>query len=361
MAGPLKRPAHGGEAERAARELGLPLHGLLDFSASINPLGIPEGVAAAAAASLERIGHYPEPEAASLRLALAQFHGLPEVHLLPGAGSTPLIYLFSRILRPRRALVVAPAFSEYERSLSLAGSPIDLFLLRPGEDFRLDPARLLEAVDPETELVWLANPANPTGTLLPPDLLETLAEALREQAILAVDEAFADFAPECSLLDRVPRHKNLWVFRSLTKFYAIPGLRAGYLAGPAAGIAKLAAASEPWALSTPAIAAAKACLAETDFRARTLAEIPPLRNDLAEGLRSLGLTVFDSAANYLLARIEQAETSAAFLAEGLRREGILIRDCANFPPLDGRYFRVAVRSDGENRRLLEMLGRALSG
>lgn len=346
---------HGGAVEQAARELGLPVEAILDFSASINPLGMPPAVLQAARQALERAVHYPEVAAASLAGALAAHHDLPGAHFLPGCGSTELLYLLPRVLRPRRALLVGPAFSEYERSLKQAGTAIDLLPLLPEEGFRFEPARLLQRLRADTELVLLANPGNPTGAAIDPAAIEAVARAVREQALVAVDEAFVDFCPERSLIKAVSHHGNLYVFRSLTKFYAIPGLRAGYLAGPAAGIARLAAAKEPWTLSTPALAAARACLGEEAFRQRTLATIPPLREGLARGLAALGMTVFPSEANFLLARLAGEGAPAARLAAQLRRRGILIRDCGNFPSLDGRYLRVAVRSEEENGRLLQAL------
>jgi threonine-phosphate decarboxylase len=161
------------------------------------------------------------------------------------------------------------------------------------------------------------------------------------------------------VLGRVPAHANLYVFRSLTKFYAIPGLRVGYLAGPVRGVARLTAAQPPWTLSTPSLAAAIACLAAEDFRQRTLESIPPLRLQLTEGLKDLGLTVYPSEANFLLARLPGM--AAATLTHALRRQGILIRDCGNFPSLDGHHLRVAVRSTDDNTRLLASAGDFLAG
>lgn len=352
---------HGGGVWRTARELGIPASEILDFSASINPLGIPDGVLRAAREALAASVHYPEIDASSLREALAAFHGLPAAQILPGSGSTELIYLFPRVLRPRRALLVTPAFSEYARALEQSGTALDVFPLDPENGFRLDPERLLHALSPETDLILFANPGNPTGVGLDPAAVEGVARGAREQALVAVDEAFVDFCPELSVIDRVPAHGNLFVFRSLTKFYAIPGLRAGYLAGPPRAMARLAAAQLPWSLSTPSLAAAKACLGEEEYRRETLATIPVLRESLAGGLSKLGLTVYPSRANFILARLEKPGWNVAAVAAALCRRGILIRNCANFPPLDGRYLRVAVRGEEENARLLSALEDVLAG
>ena len=352
--------AHGGGVARAARELGLPPEEILDFSASINPLGMPPAVLAAAQASLPRAVHYPEIDAAALREALATHYGLHPFRLLPAAGSTELIYLLPRVLRPRRALLVRPAFSEYARGLAAAGIPWDGCDLHPEDGFELDPKRLLAALRPETELVLVANPGNPHGAGISPQRLETIATALRGQALLVVDEAFVDFCPERSLLPRVAAHDNLYVLRSLTKFYAIPGLRAGFLAGPEKGVARLAAGREPWTLSTPALAAAEACLGAADFRQATAALLPALRQELAAGLESLGLKVFPGAANFLLTRLPATAPTATGVAALLCRQGILVRPCANFPPLDDRYLRFAVRPHEEQQRLVAALAPVLA-
>lgn len=351
----MSRYRHGGGIHQAAAELQRPAAELLDFSASINPLGMPLTVRAAAAAALDEAIHYPEIHAESLVAALASHHHLDPRHLLAGNGSTPLFALLARTLRPRRALVVRPAFSEYQRALEIAGSEIDTFDLAPENDFALDVAQLLHQITPETDLLLIANPGNPSGARIEGATLLTLAQALREQAIVAVDEAFIDFSPDTSILQSVTTQPNLYIFRSMTKFYAIPGLRIGYLAGPINGIFRLQAESEPWALSTVAIAAAKAALTATAYNEESLRLIPQLRAQLAAGLRHLGLHVYPSAANYLLLRLPAACADDVVLR--LRQEGILLRSCSNFPPLDAHYLRVAVRTAAENERLIAALGK----
>ncbi len=350
----MKPYEHGGNVAQAARELGLAPEAILDFSASINPLGIPAGVMNAIQAALPQIIHYPEPDGASLREALGRHHELSSEYFLPGSGSTELIYLLPRVLRPRRALLVAPCFSEYERSLQQAGCAIDFLPLSPEDDFALDPSRLLHRLETDTELVVIANPANPTGAAYPPAAIGEIAAGMREQGIVLVDEAFVDFCPGHSVLDRIAHAPNLYLLRSFTKFFAIPGLRAGYLAGPPRGIVRLAREREPWTLSTPALAAAQACLGESDFCRETLAAIPQWRDHLRQGLEKLGLRVFPSAANYLLARLP-AGSQAPELTRTLRHSGILIRDCSNFPGLDRQFVRLAVRTPEEHGRFFEAL------
>jgi threonine-phosphate decarboxylase len=349
-------PAHGGQALLLARLLGRPLSEILDFSASINPLGPPAAALAAAQEALAEVQHYPESDAASLRQALAAHHGLPEHNLLVGNGSTELLYLLPRLLQPRRALIVTPAFSEYRSALQLAGAEVIDWPLPAETGFILSAPELIAAArSTDVDMLVVANPGNPTGVGIPPEELLAVADGLDGRCSLAVDEAFVDFSPRRSLLTAVPTRRNLFVFRSLTKFYAIPGLRVGFLAGPDAAMALLRPTAPPWSLNTPALAAARACLAQADYGAETLRQIPLWRQALAAGLTDLGCMVQASEANYLLARLPLSAPDAPHLTQQLGSKGILIRDCTNFPPLSGRYIRVAVRKDEENRQLLTAL------
>lgn len=354
----MSKPIHGGGVDQAMVELGLPRSAIFDFSASINPLGTPLKVQQALTAAIDRIGDYPEIEAASLRTELARFHTLPEDCLLPGSGSTELIYLLPRVFRPRRALLVQPCFSEYAPALQQAGCLIDTVALSPDNDFAFSVEQIWAAVQEETDLVLLANPGNPSGVGIDPQQLLALAKKLGARRLL-VDEAFIDFCPERSVLPQVPQVSNLLVLRSLTKFYAIAGLRAGYLAGPATDIEQLAAVKEPWTMSNLAIAAAKACLREEDFRQQTLQLIPQLRSELRRGLAALGIKVFAGEANYLLCRLPAATANALTLTNHLRRTGLLVRSCADFAPLDPSFFRVAVMGEKANRTLLHGLAAIL--
>lgn len=350
---------HGGQALELAHELGCPPSVILDFSASLNPLGPAPEVLAAARVAVDDSCHYPEVAAAALAHALAGHHGLPESCVLAGSGATEFIFLVPRVLRPRRVLLVEPAFGEYRPALLQAGAPIDTFQLDPAGAFRLDPAALMAALHPDTDLVWLANPLNPSGTGYPRELLLELAATLRPTVCLLIDEAFIDFAPYLSVADQVASVTNLVVLRSLTKFYAIAGLRIGWLAAAPELAGQLAAAREPWRLSTPAIAAGLACLQAEALRTATLQAIPVLRSELGTGLTKLGCTVYPSVANYLLCRLPATAAPATELASRLRPLRILVRPCTDFAGLDDRHLRLAVRSTADNRRLLAELAKLL--
>ncbi len=352
-------PAHGGDVYAQTRALGVALKDLLDFSANINPLGFPPGLGPALQAALPEVVHYPDRQGLKLREALAAYHRLDPPQILLGNGSTELIYLLARVLRPARALIVAPAFSEYEQAFRVAGIPVDFHITTEDHDFTL-----AEPLDPRgASLVFLANPASPSGELVSPDLLLGLAKALRTVGVfLVLDEAFIDFVEEASFKRHLARFPQVIILRSFTKFFGIPGLRLGYLLAAPALVAKLAASQEPWSVGTLAQAAGRACLADRGFMRQTRDLIRREREFLLGQLAALpGLLPFPSSVNYLLVKLTRPGRTAARLQQEMLRHRILIRDASNFRGLDERFFRVAVRRRDENYWLLNALERCLDG
>ncbi|MBU2550880.1 MAG: threonine-phosphate decarboxylase CobD [Proteobacteria bacterium] len=351
-------PPHGGDVYAAARSLGTPVADLLDFSANINPLGYPPCLRQAVFDSFDLIRHYPDPDCRELRQAIADYHGLSASEVLVGNGSTELIYLLARAWRPDRALVVAPAFSEYERALETAGLAVDFFVTSESDGFLLKDPPELGADD----LIFLANPGNPGGGLLGPERLRPILETWdRDGAKVVLDEAFVDFREEASMKALVGRLPGLVVLRSFTKFFGMPGLRLGYLLAEAGLIRTLARDSQPWSVNVLAQVAGRVCLDDPDYIARTRAAVDRERKALAGALAGIdGIEVFPGAANYLLAKLTRTGWTAAELRRRMLRQGILIRDASNFRGLGETFFRVAVRSAEENRRLIESLSRCLS-
>jgi threonine-phosphate decarboxylase len=346
-------PPHGGDVYHLARTLGLDLADLLDFSANINPLGFPPGLHAATQEALKEIVHYPDPRCLALRQELATYHGLAPEQILVGNGSTELIYLVARVLKPRRGLIVTPAFSEYEQALTVAGVPRAFHATTEAHNFTLHEA--LEAA--AGDLVFLAHPASPSGVLLDQELLLDAAATLDAAgAYLLLDEAFIDFVEEASFKSHLSRFPRLLLLRSFTKFFGIPGMRLGCLLAAPDLVARLTSAQEPWSVNTMAQVMGRACLADLDYIARTRALIKQERQFLLDGLAALpGLTPFPSAVNYLLVKLHRPGATAANLQQQMLRHRLVIRDASNFRGLDARFFRIAVRSRPENERLLEAL------
>ena len=341
---------HGGDwAGYQAERGGQPL----DFSANISPLGLPEGVRRAAVRALDTAERYPDPLCRALRAAIGKAEGVDPAWVLCGNGAAELIYRAVLARRPKRGLVTAPAFSEYEAALELAGCSTDRFLLKEGDGFALNEG-FLEAITPDMDLVFLCQPNNPTGRTVPRALLAAAAERCRAAgALLVLDECFCGFLddPEVfSLKDLVGRYENLLILKAFTKLYAMAGLRLGYcLCSDAALLAAMGGAGQPWGVSGPAQAAGIAALEETNYVEAVRAQIQAQRPRLAGELSRLGLRVIPGEANYLLF------WSPVPLAGPLRERGILLRDCANYHGLCEGWYRTAVRTAEENSRLLAAL------
>lgn len=354
---------HGGNVYAVARLTGGAPDALLDFSANINPLGLPAAVRAAVLGALDLIVHYPDAEAAALKQAISRRYSVDPRLVTCGNGAAELLYLLCHMRRPRRVLVAAPTFSEYERAARAAGAAAHYCPLDAVDGFALDPDAFAARL-PGTDIAFLCNPNNPTGRLVPPAAVETIvAAAAIHGAWVVVDESFIDFLPDAADWTCRPllsQYSNLLIIQSLTKFYAIPGLRLGFLlADPAVGDL-LDRGKDPWNVSTLAQAAGVAALADDDYRAASLTAIPPARADLHAALAALpGVQPYPAAANFIMADISRTGFTAADLRQALLPAGILIRDCCNYPGLSSAYIRLAVKLPADNRRLLAALGQTL--
>ncbi len=351
---------HGGNVHALARRLNISPEQVLDFSASINPLGPPMEVLESLRARLGfLLRHYPEPEAHAFRAALAARLGLSPDQIIIGNGSNELIHLLPRLFDSGRALILSPAFSEYEAGLRAAGWGVEHFICPVGPGF--DLASVEERLEAGFELVYLARPTNPAGQVWPSDLILHLARLQEKRGRwLVVDEAFIEFTDEPSLVKELAGHPALIVLGSLTKFYALPGLRLGFAAAGSEIIEGLEAAKAPWSVNSLAQEAGLGCLDQKEFAARTRTLIQTERPRLARALGGLGLEVFPSEANYVLARLKKKHPSAGEVGRRLAEKAILVRNCADFVGLDERHLRLAVRRLEENERLIKELGRVLS-
>lgn len=341
---------HGGDwAGYEARYGGTPL----DFSANISPLGLPEGVRSAVIRSLAQAERYPDPLCRALGGAVAQAEGVDPGWVLCGNGAADLIYRVVLAKRPRRALVTAPAFSEYEAALDLVRCQTDRFALKEEDDFGLGEG-FLEAVGPETDMVFLCQPNNPTGRTVPRPLLTAVLERCRAvNALLVVDECFCDFLDDpggFTMTGLLGKYGNLLILKAFTKLYAMAGLRLGYcLCSDRALLDAMRDAGQPWAVSGPAQAAGIAALGEAGYVEAVRALIRTQRPRLADELSRLGLRVVPGEANYLLFY------SPTPLVQPLRERGILLRDCGNYHGLCDGWYRAAVRTGEENDRLTAAL------
>ena len=351
---------HGGNIFTVARTLGIPPDQILDFSASINPLGMSAMVRQALTCSIDSLVHYPDASHAELKLALAEFHGLPPAHFTIANGSTELIYNLPAMLPGSKALVISPSFSEYVRALRQHGWETEHFVLTPDSSFSIDMDSLERALAGGVDLLFICNPGNPSGTLYPQRVIDEIHSlCLSAGAFMVLDEAFMDFCEEASAKRMIVENDNAVILRSMTKFFGIPGLRLGYAISNASLAGRLDAMGGPWSVNTLALAAGAAALLDTRHNRESLEFISRERDRLFEGLGKFSqFRPYPSSANYLLVELAGGVTSRE-LTERLLPHRILIRDCASFMGLSGQFFRVAVRTGDENDQLLECLGRIL--
>ena len=356
---------HGGDIWGAAERQGVPLSRVLDFSANINPLGPSLKARKRLARDVSLVALYPDKRQAELRRLLAARDGIAEDCILFGNGATQLIHLLPRVGRYKRALIVEPTFSEYRRALSNSGSEIREFFLTPKNNFHLDLNLLLRVLGREQpNVLLLASPNNPTGLVSPHRMLLRVSAFCEERDIdLIVDESFIEFTTEPSLMTLATHRRRLLVVRSLTKSFALAGLRIGYLVAGRSRVEELAHRMEPWSVNTLALSAAAASILDTNYIQKARSLIQREREYLSRELPQLGwLHPYPSSANFLLARIRARYTTAPALERMLAARNVLVRDASDFRGLDNQYLRFAVRQRRENRRLLaelEAIGKLL--
>ena len=372
------RPVHGGNLAWAATLAGCPAAAILDFSASISPLGPPESALDAIRSHLSSLTAYPDPDYGELRAALGEALNVDPDWILPGNGSAELLtWAALDLSKLEGTYLVTPAFGDYSRALlafdaQVLDCPLDLKSLDAGAGKGLVTDDLSvfnhSFVSPSLSLpvplldadrgLLLNNPHNPTGLLFGREAIRPYLEQL---PLVVVDEAFMDFLPPSereSLIDAVEEFPNLVILRSLTKFYSLPGLRMGCAIGHPDRLRRWQLQRDPWPVNTLAAAATAAVLRDTVFEQKTWDWLPVARQELFEGLANLpGLRPFPGAANFLL--VESSISVSLVQKSLLERHRILIRDCLSFPELGDRFFRVAVRSRADNLRLIAGLSEVL--
>ncbi len=334
--------------------------GLLDFSASINPLGPPESVLRAIKKGIADIGRYPDPTCHELTARLAAEHRVDPSQIVVGNGSNELIYAVARALRPKRVAIVEPTYTEYLRASLLAGASVDHWLAR-SRFCPFDPGK--------ASLVWVCHPNNPTGNTWASGEILSRWIAQHPQCYFAVDEAFlpprsgVDVPRWCprSLLSYADRLPNLVVIRSLTKFFALPGLRLGYTVSDQGLASRIRSELPPWSVNSLAQRAGVAALDDQDYWRRTvhwLQIASPVH--VAEQIATVSPKLRPLASRTMFVLVRLREVTSGWLTDHLALRGIRVRDASNFVGLDDRYVRIAIRSISDNARLMRELAAVLA-
>ncbi|EGL35120.1 threonine-phosphate decarboxylase [Megasphaera lornae] len=351
----LKQFAHGGNIYTCSQDG----KKWLDFSANINPLGVAPGVRQVLEHRLDDIAVYPEPCGERVKQALAAHYEIPGAAILVGNGSTELLYTYFHTYPCRKTVLPVPSFSEYERAVrAVGGTPVYVYSRRR-RSFAFPLAEVCKACE-RAECVIIGNPANPTGTLIEREqLMYVIQQAQKWHTDVLIDESFLDFLPtaeQYTVLDLPQRFEHVIVFRSLTHFYALPGLRLGFAVVSKRRAAAMQQHMYCWNVNILAQHAGIAALQETAYAEETRRVVAQEKQWLRRQLQALpGLETVKPTVNFILLHTSGTGKTAAELAAGLRERGILIRDGSNFAGLDPFTCRVAVKLRSENERLVQAL------
>ena len=359
----MKINSHGGNIYKKAKELGLSESQLIDFSANISLLGLPDHIKDAMKDAIDGTINYPDPDCTNLREAIAKADHVKPDHITCGNGGADLLYRLAFGLRPKKVLLAVPAFVEYEEALSAAGAKMVYY--RMGEDFTIQED-FLDHITQEIDLVIICNPNNPTGLLTPRDLIMRILDKAREKACyVLVDECFLEICEDEAdytlkpLIEGSGQYRpydNLIILKSFTKMYAMPGVRLGYILSCDPGvIAKANHAGQAWSVSHIAQQAGLAALACPSYKKDVIRETQKELRYLKQELRRLPIILYDGRANYLFF----CTPGITDLDRRLEKYGIMIRNCSNYVNLGKDYWRVGVRNHQDNEKLIEALCREL--
>ena len=355
---------HGGNIYKIYREKGM--KEILDYSSNINPYGLPKKFERAVIENLSVLEKYPDPDYVELREEIVKTNKVELKNIIVGNGATEIIFLYMKVLKAKKILIVSPTFGEYERAMkaTLDDIQVDYFKLEEAENFVLNIEKIKTELQKKYDLLVICNPNNPTGQFLSIKELEKILEKCTEVGTkLFVDEAFVEFVEdwgEKSIIKTGKNKKNLFVLRAFTKFFAIPGLRLGYgICFDDEFMTKMLEKKEPWSVNNIAELAGKILLQDREYIEKTNNWIKIEKKYMYENLKEIeGLKTYKTEINFILVKIKNEylyKVNAQILREKMLEKGILIRDASNFVYLNDNYFRLAVKDRKNNVRVLEAL------
>lgn len=363
----ISQTIHGGNVWLHANPRKLKSGSFLDFSSNVNPLGPPEKALRTIRENLWRITYYPEPDCQTLREAIAEKNpGVRPENIVLGNGATELIFLHAHaFLRGGdQALTPTPTFTEYRRAAEAAGCQVKSIHIGPQWGLKADT--ILEGLESNTKVIYLCNPNNPTGKITPRDEMLRMLKAAEERGVYTVvDESFMDMVDgekRYSTVTLLERFERLFVVKSLTKLFCLPGLRLGYGAGSRSIAEKVMRVKPPWNVNCLAQEAVKEALKDRRYLLKTRETLRRERKHLFESLSKMPrLNVYDSDVNFFLVDVRETGYTAQALKLKLLNHNILIRDCDDFEGLTPYFIRISVRTRAENDALIKILRKIAGG
>ncbi|ARF17942.1 threonine-phosphate decarboxylase CobD [Sporosarcina ureae] len=340
----MRLPEHGANSKRLYTSMNISMPDeVLDFSENCNPAGPPSSVVKAWPTLISTLNSYPDPDGQPFRSAISGFHQVDEQQVLVGNGAADILSLLAGTYRGKRVLLIDPTFSEYRATLEVNDAEVVSLQANETEGFLLPMRQILEAL-PEADALYICTPNNPTGLLPSKDELLTIVDTAKKSSTdVVLDEAFIDFVDESkSFIPHVANYPNVFIVRSMTKMYAIPGIRLGYLIAHSERIDTLTQRASHWHVNGLAAEIGVLCLQEEAYRQQAISHAQMERVKMTQFLRSHGCEVLNSSANYLVMKPQQ---EAKKLYQDLLKQGIVLRHSENFRGMDGRWLRIGMKSE----------------
>lgn len=356
-----KEHFHGSDLEKIEKVYGIKKEDIISFSANVNPLGVSFRLKETLTEHLDAITSYPDREYTSLRRCIADYVNTDPDNIVVGNGSTELISLFIQIAHPKKALIVGPTYSEYEREVSLGGGRSHYFSLTEAGEFELDIPALTEELSHDVDLLILCNPNNPTSSIIKrTQMREILDYCKRKSITVLVDETYVEFAEDSESVTAVPLteyYNNIIILRGISKFFAAPGLRLGYaICGNRDLLKEINQKKNPWTINSLAAIAGEIMFTDEDYIQKTKALISGERRRVCDILRAnKNYKVFEAHANFVLVKILKDDLTSEDIFDTAIRKGLMIRDCSTFPFLSNKYFRLCFMNPEDNDALLKVL------
>lgn len=352
---------HGSDLEKIEAIYGIKKEDITSFSANVNPLGVSPLLRQTLSSHIDAITTYPDREYTTLRRCIADYAGTDHENILVGNGSTELISLFIQIEHPKKAMILGPTYSEYEREISLGGGTCLYYPLKEEQDFALDVTHFTSQLNETIDLVVLCNPNNPTSTAITrADMRQILDVCKQHDIFVMVDETYVEFAPHYDEISAVPLtsyYNNIIILRGTSKFFAAPGLRLGYaITGNHDLIKTINSRKNPWTINSLAVVAGEIMFRDHEYIQKTRNLISSERTRMYEALKAdKRYKVYEPTANFMLVKILDDSLTSDQLFEKCIKQGLMIRDCSTFPFLSNKFFRFCVMSPEMNSKLLEII------
>lgn len=357
----MSKVVHGGNLDELSRTYKLNKENLIDFSANINPLGVNIKVKEAIINALNEIERYPDITYYNLKLAISEFEKVNYNNLILGNGAAEVIFNLVRAIKPKKVLIPAPTFGEYEEAVLSINSSIEYYYLKEDNNWIIDED-IINHINEDIDMVFICNPNNPTGILTDKEVIINIAKkALSTNTILAIDESFLDFIRDgenYSVINLLKEYNNIFIIKSMTKLFAIPGIRIGYgMCENKEIIKNMELVSVPWNINILAEKATLEAIKDKEYINRTISYIQKEKNYLYKELNKFNdIKVFNPSVNFIMFKI----INNIDLKLELMKENIIIRSCNNYIGLDDSYYRVAVRTREENDNLIMALKKVIN-